>query len=62
MKTSVLKRFVDHCGFACAEKEWPDRYYLGDDKALLSAEQAETTNADVKLVHELFDNLPGAPE
>jgi hypothetical protein len=60
-ENSVLKRFVDHCGFACAEKEWPDRYYLGDDKALLSAEQAETTNADVKLVHELFDNLPGAP-
>ena len=61
-ENSALKRFVDNCGFGTKEYEWPDRYYLGDENALLGAEEAERTSEDVRLVHELFDELPGAPK
>ena len=59
---SALKRFIDACGFATREREWPDRYYLGLEDALLSADDAEETNADVREVHRLFDELPDVPD
>lgn len=60
-ENSLLKRFTDACGFQTTERNWPDMYYLGEDHTLLSAEEAEKKNSDVRLVHELFDELPGAP-
>lgn len=61
-ENSALKRFADACGFATFEREWPDRYFLGDEGVLMGADEAETKNVDVKLVHELFDELPNAPK
>lgn len=61
-EASALKRFVDNHGFGTTEKEWPDRYYLGGDgRGIMRADEAEATSSDVRRVHELFDELPGAP-